>query len=102
VETYILTINGGSSSIKFALYLNDGSFSRSLHGKIERIGLSGTTLAYTDTSGKEEVVLRPRRESADSEIPNVDFESAIIVSLRLGIGSCMGWGKGVMRLSLAS
>ncbi|OHA79729.1 MAG: acetate kinase [Candidatus Yonathbacteria bacterium RIFCSPHIGHO2_01_FULL_44_41] len=77
METYILTINGGSSSIKFALYLNDGSFSRSLHGKIERIGLSGTTLAYTDTSGKEEVVLRPRRESADSEIPNVDFESAI-------------------------
>ena len=40
----ILTINGGSSSIKFAVFEVDGSLEQILHGEIERIGLSGTTL----------------------------------------------------------
>jgi acetate kinase len=35
----ILTINGGSSSIKLALFEVDGSLRRILEGKIERIGL---------------------------------------------------------------
>ena len=35
----ILTLNGGSSSIKFALYRADSPTSRLLSGKIERIGL---------------------------------------------------------------
>ena len=52
---YILTINGGSSSIKFALYSCNGSFARSLYGSIERIGLIGATLTYVDTAGKKEV-----------------------------------------------
>jgi acetate kinase len=34
----ILTINGGSSSIKFALFEADGRFRRVLEGQIERIG----------------------------------------------------------------
>lgn len=55
METYILTINGGSSSIKFALYANDSAFVRSLAGSIDRIGLSGATRTYTDASGKKEV-----------------------------------------------
>lgn len=39
----ILTINGGSSSIKFALYTMDGDQPRKgLRGKIDRIGLHGT------------------------------------------------------------
>lgn len=67
MEKYILTINGGSSSIKFALYSGDGAFSRSLHGKIERMGLSGTIFSYTDMSGKEEV----------KEVVSIDFEAAI-------------------------
>ena len=37
--TRILTINGGSSSIKFALFEADGALKRILHGAIERIGL---------------------------------------------------------------
>ena len=44
----ILTINGGSSSIKFALYQNDSSFNRVLHGKIDRIGLSDSKLSYIE------------------------------------------------------
>jgi len=39
----ILTINGGSSSIKFALYQAGEPLKRGLHGTVDRIGLSGTT-----------------------------------------------------------
>jgi len=41
----ILTINGGSSSIKFALFEVGGSIRRRLKGRIARIGLPGTTFA---------------------------------------------------------
>ena len=40
----ILTINGGSSSIKFALFETAHSLQRILEGGIERIGLPGATL----------------------------------------------------------
>jgi acetate kinase len=40
----ILTINGGSSSIKFALFEAGDSLRRILEGAIERIGLPGATL----------------------------------------------------------
>ncbi len=41
----ILTLNGGSSSIKFALF-KAASMQRTLHGQVERIGLSNTRLIY--------------------------------------------------------
>jgi acetate kinase len=45
----ILTINGGSSSIKFALHRMDGNQSRKdLRGKIDRIGLQGTHFTFDD------------------------------------------------------
>ncbi len=37
----ILTVNGGSSSIKFALFAADGPLRRVLTGRLERIGLAG-------------------------------------------------------------
>ena len=40
----ILTINGGSSSIKFALFEAGNSFQRILEGGIERIGLPEASL----------------------------------------------------------
>ncbi|HZK13035.1 MAG TPA: hypothetical protein VFC55_00840, partial [Desulfobaccales bacterium] len=40
----ILTINGGSSSIKFALFEAGDSLRRILEGAIERIGLPQATL----------------------------------------------------------
>jgi len=45
----VLAINGGSSSIKFAAY-NAGTLpTPSLSGKLDRIGLSGTTLSWQTT-----------------------------------------------------
>ncbi len=48
----LLTINGGSSSIKFALYGMGEPLKRGLHGKVDRIGLSGTNLTFTNPDGK--------------------------------------------------
>ena len=45
-QTCILTINGGSSSIKFALYKAGETPTRLLQGKIDRIGLKDTTLTF--------------------------------------------------------
>jgi acetate kinase len=44
VESRILTINGGSSSIKFALFKAGDSLRRVLEGEIERIGLPEAAL----------------------------------------------------------
>jgi len=41
---HILTINGGSSSIKFAVFEAAGSLNRILGGSIDQIGLPNTTL----------------------------------------------------------
>ena len=48
----ILTINGGSSSIKFALYEEGEPLRRRLDGKVDRVGLSGTNLTFKDSTGK--------------------------------------------------
>lgn len=58
----VLTINGGSSSIKFALYQIGEPMERILAGKIDRIGLSGTNLTFSDASHGQQV-------SLDVEIP---------------------------------
>jgi acetate kinase len=49
----ILTINGGSSSIKFALYQVGEPLKRGLYGKVDRIGLSDTNLTFSDSSGNQ-------------------------------------------------
>jgi acetate kinase len=41
---YILTLNAGSSSIKFALFETDESYTCHLSGKIDRIGLKGAQM----------------------------------------------------------
>ena len=43
-KSRVLTINGGSSSIKFALFEVDASLQRILEGTIERIGLPDAAL----------------------------------------------------------
>jgi acetate kinase len=50
----ILTINGGSSSIKFALYNTGKSLKRILYGEIERIGLHDTTLTFKGLTRNEQ------------------------------------------------
>jgi acetate kinase len=46
----ILTINGGSSSIKFALFEVGAALRQILGGELERIGRSGTTLRVTGSN----------------------------------------------------
>ena len=53
----ILTVNGGSSSIRFAVYETGETLRRLLDGKIDRIGLSGATLAVNDSHGKPQLPL---------------------------------------------
>src|ERR1700690_1955868 len=53
-NTHILTINGGSSSIKFALYEEVKALKRGLCGTVDRIGLSGTNLKFHEADGKPE------------------------------------------------
>ena len=50
---HILAINGGSSSIKFALYSMSDPPERRMHGVIDRIGLDDTTFCRDDLSGSE-------------------------------------------------
>ena len=49
----ILTINGGSSSIRFVLYQIDEPLERRLQGKIDRIGLPGANLTFNDPTGNQ-------------------------------------------------
>ena len=44
----VLVMNGGSSSIKFAVFRMSDPPQRRLHGKVDRIGLLGTTLTFDD------------------------------------------------------
>ena len=68
-HTFILTINGGSSSVKFALYRVGKIPIRLLYGKIDRIGLGDTTFTFTN----EKVVHQDRLEMEKS-----DYHSSVI------------------------
>ena len=66
----VLTINGGSSSIRFAVYEAGKTPRRRLDGKIDRIELSGTNFIVNDPAGKPQV---PRRLAAADHRTAVDF-----------------------------
>src|SRR5580658_1650278 len=44
----LLAVNGGSSSIRFAFYEAHAPMRRIMDGKMDRIGLPGTSLAFRD------------------------------------------------------
>ncbi|HEX7476629.1 MAG TPA: acetate/propionate family kinase [Polyangiales bacterium] len=69
VDSQILAINGGSSSIKFALYTLGEKLEPSLHGKLDRIGLRGTTLTFEARRG----VADAQRVALPHEQPPTDF-----------------------------
>jgi len=59
-ESYsLLTINGGSSSIRFSLYDGGAPLRRLLDGKVDRVGLSGTNLTFKDASGQSHKPIIP-------------------------------------------
>ncbi len=54
-QQYVVTINSGSSSIKFAAFRIAAPLERVLHGKFERVGLPEGELSYCDvTAGRKE------------------------------------------------
>jgi acetate kinase len=53
-EQKILTINSGSSSIKFALYQAGKSPKRILYGIVDRIGLNDTVLTFNDLTQNQQ------------------------------------------------
>ncbi len=87
----VLTINGGSSSIKFALYEVGEPLKRGLHGKVDRIGLSGTNLTFTDPDGKPQaslsITVADHKSAANSLIDwlekQIGFESVRAVGHRV-------------------
>jgi len=46
----VLAINGGSSSIRFAVYERGETLRRLLEGKVDRVGLSGTKLTFKNST----------------------------------------------------
>jgi acetate kinase len=63
----LLAINGGSSSIRFALYEEVEPLRRRLVGKVDRVGMSGMTLTFMDSAGT-----RPDRRTINAD----DHQSA--------------------------
>ena len=82
-NAHILTINGGSSSIKFALYEAVKPLKRGLHGTVDRIGLSGTNLTFTaptkTTPQRHKLAAADHKSAANSLIDwlekQIDFKS---------------------------
>jgi acetate kinase len=68
----LLTINGGSSSIRFALFSTDQEPRRLHSGRIERIGLPGTTLHASGPGGGDPETL---------SLPTADHAAATAVLL---------------------
>jgi len=66
----VLTINAGSSSIRFAVYEAGEALRRRLNGKIDRIGVSGTNLIVDDPAAKPQV---PRHLAAGDHRTAVAF-----------------------------
>jgi acetate kinase len=66
----VLTINGGSSSIRFAVYEAGETLRRRLRGQIDRIGLTGTSLIVNEPV---EQPTAPRRFAAADHRTAVAF-----------------------------
>ena len=53
MDDCVIVINAGSSSIKFALHQTVEPLERRLLGKVDRIGLPGTNLTFSDATGNQ-------------------------------------------------
>jgi acetate kinase len=90
----VLTINGGSSSIKFALYQTGEPLEQSFRGSVDRIGLPGTNLTFSDSTGNQKGSLI--LESSDTRSASnflIDWlEERIDFSLISGVGHRVVFG----------
>lgn len=76
VNPSILAINGGSSSIRFALYQTAEPLQRTVYGKVDRIGLSGTNLSFTGLDGNQENVSLSASDHRSAAIFLIDLLEA--------------------------
>lgn len=53
IKPCVLTINGGSSSIKFALYEMEGSLTQLISGELENIGMKTTKFSFINTATRQ-------------------------------------------------
>ncbi len=88
VQNTVLTINGGSSSIKFALYETNKSFIQLLHGNIDRIGLSDSKLTFSngEESQKESIQVDLKDHQSATNFLIDWIEKKIDFSSILGVG----------------
>jgi acetate kinase len=72
--SYILTINGGSSSIKFAVYREGEPLRRGLYGAVDRIGMSGTNLTFHDpAANRKETRNLTAFDHKSAAVPLIDW-----------------------------
>lgn len=93
-QASILSINAGSSSIKFALFHDDKSLIHTFYGKIDRIGQKDSKLTFTDEKGNQKDILKI--EASDSQSAAnflIDWlEKQIDFSLVMGVGHRVVFG----------
>jgi acetate kinase len=65
---FLLTINGGSSSIRFAVFDVGESPRRLLDGKVDRIGLSGTNLTFRNNTEEPQNIRTIEASDRDSAV----------------------------------
>jgi acetate kinase len=91
-KPYVLVMNGGSSSIKFALYQTGEPLQRRLVGKVDRIGLPGTNLTFHDLTQTQQV---SRSIQATDHWSAANFLIDILEE-RVGFSSVMAVGHRVV------
>ena len=64
-KAQVLTINVGSSSIRFAFFTGGMAPERVLSGQVERIGLPGTALSFKDPAGQPQSKAFPTGPAAE-------------------------------------
>jgi acetate kinase len=62
----ILTINGGSSSIKFAVFKIDSNLIQNIRGKIDRIGTEDASLSFIESNSKQHKVEKIKANNYNS------------------------------------
>ncbi|MCX6170249.1 MAG: acetate/propionate family kinase [Ignavibacteriales bacterium] len=93
-QANVLAINGGSSSIKFALYRFGEDLEKSFHGSIDRIGLPGMVLTSTDSkkNEKDSFLIESSDTRTASNILIEWLEEQIDFSLITGVGHRVVFG----------
>ena len=88
---HILTVNGGSSSLKFAVF-RAGPLERILAGRVERVGAAGARLVVGDSRGR-------RGEDRPVDAPNQAEAAGLVierVDQDLGLGAIAAVGHRVV------